>query len=119
MTRKYSLENFLVGVTGKSKLMIYLLSTGDFSLEQIRSLTVGELLPLRNKIKKDVPSLIDTLSELTSNRDEDEYALLYTSGRRYSVNNVRDILIRAHKRCNVEYKGLDHFVEQIRKYHHS
>ena len=107
------MDDFLIGITGKSKLIICLLSTGDYSFDHIRSIKVGELEKLRKTIKTYWPGLIDALDELTRNRGADDYAFLFDSGRRYSSNNIRDILIRAHKRAELKYEGLAAFVKKI------
>lgn len=112
--KKRSLEEYLGGLSGKSKLIMYLIATGSYTFEQIRTMTVEQLLTLRISVKQNYPDLLDTLDELTINRDPTEYAFLYASGRRYSVNNVRDILVRAHARCNEEYQGLAQFIISIK-----
>lgn len=108
-----SLKDYFVGLSGKSKLIIYLLSSERLTYEQTRTMTVGSLLQLRGSIDKSAPDLLDTLDELTTGRDENESAFQYTSGRPYSLSRIQDILVRAHERAGIEYKSLKSFQESV------
>jgi hypothetical protein len=108
-----SLKDFFVGLSGKSKLIIYLLSSENRTFDHIRTMTVGDLLSLRDSIDQGAPDLIDVVDNLSTGRDVNETAFHYTSGRSYSESRIKDILIRAHAQAGREYKGLKHFQETV------
>jgi hypothetical protein len=111
--KKPALNDFFVGLSGKSKLIIYLLSSENSTFEQIRTMTVGGLLALRDSIDKGVPDLIDVVDDIATGRDEHESAFQYTSGRAYSESRIKDILIRAHAQVGLDYKGLKYFQKTV------
>jgi hypothetical protein len=111
--KSLALQDFFVGLSDKSKLIIYLLSLGNHTFEQIRTMSVGTLRAQRKSISKGAPDLIDVVDEISSGRDENESAFQYGSGRPYPMSRIKDILVRAHAQAGLEYQGLKHFQETV------
>ena len=108
------LQPYFRSLTGKSRLMVYLLATGNYTVDELRKLTVSEL----NAVVTDVPNefdLTDICRELTHNRDKSEKVLINASGRAYSVSNLIDVLKLSHKIAGMEYQGLEVFIKIVSK----
>ena len=106
------LTPYFRALSGKSRLIVYLLGTGDFSFDRVRKLTVKEL----NTLSRDIPhelELIDICSELVRDLDASEFVFTSASRPFHSINDLISILKRAHKNAEVDYVGLDYFVKKV------
>ena len=108
------IQPFFRGKTPKVRLIIYLLGTGEFSMERLQKLTVEEFkaLELSNRIPSSL-DLTDACNEIIIGRDGASKAFCNTSGRPYSVNNYIDMLKRAHQTAEVPYKGWQAFIDAV------
>lgn len=109
-----SINDFFVGLSGKSKLIIYLLSREGCTFDHVKTMDIGKLAQMRDEIANNGnPDLIDFVDYILTGRKAEEPAFQYTSGRSYSESRIKDILIRAHAQAGLEYKGLKHFQETV------
>lgn len=109
------LSAFLKGnVTQKTKLIILILSTGQYSYDEVRNMTCDQLKAFKPDIPSSFPELRDICDELTASCRSHHRAFTNPSGRPYSIKNIADILIRAHQRADVEYQGREYFAERVR-----
>lgn len=99
-------------LTGKSRLIVYLLGTGDFSFDQVRKLTVQELKTLSCDIPLEL-ELFDICDELVRDLEGDEVVFSSASRPLHSINDLIGILKRAHKIAEIDYVGLDAFVKKV------
>lgn len=100
------------GLTDKFRLMVYLLAI-DYTFDQVRKMTVAELSDVYEDLPEEL-GLCDVCCELMRYDDEAK-AFSTDSGRPYSRANLIDVLKRSHKIAEVEYEGLDAFVEAVSK----
>ncbi|MBV1871855.1 MAG: hypothetical protein KUG83_04850 [Gammaproteobacteria bacterium] len=113
MPKAKRIQPFFHSLTPKMRILIYLLSSEQFSFDSLRKLTVAEFseLPLLNSLPPAL-ELEDIVSELKK-RPKDSMVFSRDSGRNYSILDISNILKRAHKVAGHEYSGLDAFVEHI------
>ena len=109
------IEPFFRSITPRIRVLLYLLGSGQFSIDELRKMPVSVFSEL--PLLKNLPSsleLDDIVSELKK-RPIDSMVFSLDSGRFYSATNVIDILKRAHKIAGKEYMGIDAFVEYVTK----
>ncbi len=103
------LAPYFYRLTDKSRLIVYILATGEYNYDRIRKMTVGDLL----KRKKHLPDMFnDIIGELTFDREKDALAF-HLSEKKYSSKQISNIVERSHKIAEVEYVSLEKFVKAV------
>lgn len=95
-------------------MMLYVLGTGDFTIDRLRRMTVAQLEDsgLTNALPSTL-ELDDICYELISGKCPDDLVFVNTSGRGYSVKDITETLKRAHKIAGVEYGGVASFIQSV------
>ena len=106
------IQPYFVGLTDKTRLMIYLLGTGKYNFDHVRRMTVDELNEWAPKLQPEL-ELTDILVDLCFGKNGMDVVFTNTSDRSYSVKDVIDMLKRAHKIADIPYAGLKPFVESV------
>ena len=109
------LTPYFPGLAEKSHLMVYLLATGKYSFDQLRKISVSELNEIEETLPEELLYLVDTCHECVHDKADDDKAFDNTSGRPYSVSNIKDVLKRSHKIAGLEYQNLSEFVKNVSK----
>lgn len=108
------IQAYFKGLTPKTRLMLYVLGTGEFTIDQVRRMTVAQLKDAG--FTDSLPSTLDLNDicyELISSKHSDSLVFMNTSGRGYSVRDVTEILKRAHKIAGVDYGGVAGFIQSV------
>ena len=114
MSSMSSLQPYFYGITDKIRVIIYLLATGQYSFDEVRTMTVGQF----KKIAKTIPvelMLVDVCDSLIDDRDKEARVFLFSKDRGYSEKDLKAILLRAHNIAGVDYTGLKAFVKRVNK----
>jgi len=108
---------YLAGCSNKTRLLIYLLATGDFSFHSVRKLTINDLRDYCVKVGQKISEGDEFLllcNDICFQREDHEYVFSNQSGRLLSEKDVQKILMRAHERVDRYYGGLKTFVELLK-----
>ena len=105
---------YFFGMRSASRVFIYLLATGEYTIDQGRQVTVKELKAFAKKIPDEL-ALIDVCDELVYGKKEGEGVFFRSKGRIKTINDTINMLKLSHKAAGVEYKGLAEFVRRVEK----
>ncbi len=113
-----SIKKYFSGCSNKTRVLIYLLATGDFSFDQVRKLTVGDLqryCDLNHQLMSENGDFMLLCNDICFQKKTDDYIFINQSGRLMSEKDVQAILIRACARTGDNYQGHSLFVEKLKK----
>ncbi len=110
-----AITDFYPGLTSKSRVIVALLTIRELSLEQVKSLTKGDLAEILNRPNCPFDEALRRYitDELLLKKADHERALTTPSGRPYSTRDLELILEKAHTRAGLQYQGRLAFIDQI------
>ena len=109
------IEQYLMGCSNKSRILIVLLSTGIFTFSALRVFTVADLLLFskKNGDSLGVQNFNMFCDDIAFQKNHDEFVFVNPSGRKLSEKDMQNVLIKACQRAGKPYTRYQQFVERF------